>query len=64
MAYHWARLIELLHCAEKLKELLDDPDLQGKDLVVTGKRRNRTVAWVEAPRGTLFHNYEVDDNDD
>jgi NAD-reducing hydrogenase large subunit len=63
MAYHWARLIETLHCAEKIKELLDDPDLQGTDLVTSGKRRNRTVAWVEAPRGTLFHNYEVDDND-
>ena len=63
MAYHWARLIELVHSAEKIKELLDDPDLQGADLVRTGPRRNRTVAWIEAPRGTLFHNYEVDDND-
>ncbi|MCX5673356.1 MAG: Ni/Fe hydrogenase subunit alpha [Planctomycetota bacterium] len=63
MAYHWARLIELVHSAEKIKVLLDDPDLQGTDLVRTGERRRRTVAWLEAPRGTLFHNYEVDDND-
>jgi NAD-reducing hydrogenase large subunit len=63
MAYHWARLIELVHSAEKIKELLDDPDLQGSELVRTGPRRHRTVAWIEAPRGTLFHNYEVDDND-
>ena len=63
MAYHWARLIELVHSAEKIKELLDDPDLQGGDLVRTGARRHRAVAWIEAPRGTLFHNYEVDDND-
>ncbi len=63
MAYHWARLIELVHSAEKIKELLDDPDLQGGDLVRTGSRQHRTVAWIEAPRGTLFHSYEVDDND-
>ena len=63
MAYHWARLIELVHSAEKIKELLDDPDLQGADLVRSGPRRHSTVAWIEAPRGTLFHNYEVDDND-
>ena len=46
-----------------MKELLDDPDLQGTDRVTTGERRSRTVAFLEAPRGTLFHNYEVDDND-
>jgi NAD-reducing hydrogenase large subunit len=63
MAYHWARLIELVHSAEKIKVLLADPDLQGTDLVRRGARRRRTVAWIEAPRGTLFHNYEVDDND-
>ena len=63
MAYHWARMIELVHSAEKIKELLADPDLQGTDLVTTGKRRNRGVAWIEAPRGTLFHHYEVNDLD-
>jgi NAD-reducing hydrogenase large subunit len=63
MAYHWARLIETLHSAEKIKELLDDPDLQGKDLLTSGKRKSETVAIIEAPRGTLFHHYKVDDND-
>ena len=63
MAYHWARLVELVHAAEKVKQLLADPDLQGTDLVTSGTRRTRTVAWIEAPRGTLFHNYEVDAND-
>lgn len=63
MAYHWARMIELVHAAEKIKALLPDPDLQGTDLVVTGTRRNRGVAWIEAPRGTLFHHYEVNDLD-
>jgi NAD-reducing hydrogenase large subunit len=63
MAYHWARLIELLHSAEKIKELLDDSDLQGDDLVTSGERRNEGVGILEAPRGTLFHHYRVNDND-
>ena len=63
MAYHWARMIELLHSVEKIEELLHDPDLQGTDLVVRGERRREGVGLLEAPRGTLFHHYEVDDND-
>ena len=63
MAYHWARMIETLHSIEKIKELLHDKDLQGTDLVVKGKRRDETVAIVEAPRGTLFHHYKVNKDD-
>jgi NAD-reducing hydrogenase large subunit len=63
MAYHWARLIETLYSAEKIKELLNDPDLQKDDLLKTGKRRPEGIAILEAPRGTLFHHYRVDDND-
>jgi len=63
MAYHWARMIELLHSMEKIKELLHDPDLQGEDLVVKGERRSEAVGVIEAPRGTLFHHYKVNDKD-
>lgn len=63
MAYHWARMIEVLHAAEKIKELLNDPDLQGTDLMVKGDRRGESVGLIEAPRGTLFHHYQVDEND-
>jgi len=63
MAYHWARMIELLHSVEKIDELLHDPDLQGQDLMVTGTRRSEGVAIIEAPRGTLFHHYRVDEHD-
>jgi NAD-reducing hydrogenase large subunit len=63
MAYHWARMIELLHSVEKIDELLHDPDLQGEDLVVKGTRRSEGIAIVEAPRGTLFHHYRVNDDD-
>jgi len=62
LAYHWARLISMIHCAEKIKELLFDDDLQGTDLVVTGQRRPEGVAIIEAPRGTLIHHYTVDDH--
>lgn len=61
--YHWARLIEVLHAAEVIKDLLNDPDLQGNDLVVKSKRQSEGVGVIEAPRGTLFHHYKVDDND-
>jgi NAD-reducing hydrogenase large subunit len=63
MAYHWARLIETLHAAEKIKQLIDDPDIQGNNLVTSGDRRHEAVAILEAPRGTLFHHYKVNDKD-
>lgn len=63
MAYHWARMIELVHSAEKIKELLNDPDLQGTNLITQGEKQKRGVAWIEAPRGTLFHHYEINDYD-
>jgi NAD-reducing hydrogenase large subunit len=63
MAYHWARMIEALHAVEKIGDLLSDPDLQGSDLVVSGKRRTEGVGIIEAPRGTLFHHYRVGDDD-
>jgi len=63
LAYHWARMIELVHSAEKIQALLHDPDLQGTDLVATGPRREEAVGLIEAPRGTLFHHYVVNRND-
>jgi len=64
MAYHWARMIEALHAAEKINELLHDADLQGTDLVTEGERREEAVSLLEAPRGTLFHHYRVNDRDE
>jgi NAD-reducing hydrogenase large subunit len=60
---HWARLIELLHSAEVIKELLLDKDLQGTKLVKKGKRVPEGVGLIEAPRGTLFHHYRVNADD-
>jgi NAD-reducing hydrogenase large subunit len=59
--YHYARLIEILYSMERLEELLNDPDVLGSDLRITGNVTNREgVGVVEAPRGTLIHHYEVD----
>lgn len=63
MHMHWARLIETLHAAEVIKDLLNDSDLQGTDLVTKGKKVSEGVGLIEAPRGTLFHHYKVDKND-
>jgi NAD-reducing hydrogenase large subunit len=63
LAYHWARMIETLHSAEKIRDLLNDTDLQGNDLITKGERRDECIGLLEAPRGTLFHHYKVDKND-
>ncbi|HQI70246.1 MAG TPA: Ni/Fe hydrogenase subunit alpha [Bacteroidales bacterium] len=60
---HWARLIELLHSAEVIKDLLNDPDLQKNDLVTKGTKQKEGVGLIEAPRGTLFHHYRINDDD-
>ena len=43
--------------------ILADPDLQGTQLMACGQRRGEGVGIVEAPRGTLFHHYRVDERD-
>jgi NAD-reducing hydrogenase large subunit len=63
MHTHWARLIETLHSAEMIRDLLNDPDLQSDNLVAKGKKQHRGVGLIEAPRGTLFHEYTVNDDD-
>ena len=63
LAYHWTRMIEMLHAAEVIKELLHDDDLLSDDLMVQGERQMEGVGVIEAPRGTLFHHYQVDEND-
>jgi NAD-reducing hydrogenase large subunit len=63
MHSHWARLIEILHSAEKIKLLLADPDLMEGELVTKGNKHYEGVGLIEAPRGTLFHHYKIEDND-
>ena len=63
LGYHWARMIEMLHAAETIKDLLHDDDITGSDLMAGGERQERGVGVIEAPRGTLIHHYRVDGND-
>jgi NAD-reducing hydrogenase large subunit len=63
LAYHWARMIEVLHCMEVITELLDDPDVLTGELMSSGPRQRSGVGVIEAPRGTLIHHYEVGDDD-
>ena len=63
MHMHWARLIEILHSAEMMKELLNDPDIVSGELVIKGQKVNEGVGVLEAPRGTLFHHYEINGKD-
>ena len=63
LLYHWARLIELLHNAENAIRLLDDPEITSTDIrKKVEPRAARGIGCVEAPRGTLIHDYETDEN--
>ena len=61
--YHWARLIEIIYALERTAQLLDDPDITSTDIIVSAAPKNAEgVGVIEAPRGTLFHHYWVDEN--
>ena len=63
LLYHYARLIELVQCAEHMVELLEDSEITSTDVrAKLEPRAGRGVGCVEAPRGTLIHDYETDDD--
>jgi F420-non-reducing hydrogenase large subunit len=63
LANHWARVVELLYAAERMKELADDPDLTDPNVrTLPTEKPSEGVGVVEAPRGTLFHHYQSDEN--
>jgi NAD-reducing hydrogenase large subunit len=60
--YHYARLIEIMYGLERSRELLNHPDICGDDVIAeTYGIQPEGVGVIEAPRGTLFHHYVVDD---
>jgi F420-non-reducing hydrogenase large subunit len=63
LAAHWARLVELLYAAERMQELADDPEITDPNVrpVVTNTP-DEGIGCVEAPRGTLTHHYQTDEN--
>jgi F420-non-reducing hydrogenase large subunit len=61
LATHWARLIEALYAAERMVELLQDPEITGDHIRnVPTDVPEEGVGIVEAPRGTLIHHYQTD----
>ena len=63
LATHWARLIELLYAAERLVELVKDPEITNPNFrTIPTATPDEGVGIVEAPRGTLVHHYITDAN--
>ncbi len=61
--YHYARLIEMLFAVEKIEMLLNDPAILGQNIRARAMiNQEHGVGASEAPRGTLFHDYHVDEN--
>lgn len=61
--YHQARLIEILYCVERLEQLLNDPEILSKHVrAIARPNALEGVGAAEAPRGTLFHHYKIDEN--
>jgi NAD-reducing hydrogenase large subunit len=61
--YHYARLVEIIAGIERIEQMMDDPDLLSHHLRAdAGINKLEGVGVSEAPRGTLFHHYEVDEN--
>jgi F420-non-reducing hydrogenase large subunit len=62
LANHWARLIEMLYAAERMRELAADDQLLDPDYrVLPTATPTEGVGVVEAPRGTLIHHYQTDE---
>jgi len=61
LAFHWARLIELLYAAERTLELSRDEEITSKDLRNSPGNPGEGVGIIEAARGTLIHHYQLDE---
>jgi F420-non-reducing hydrogenase large subunit len=62
LAFHWARLIELLYAAEHALELSKDPEITSTKVRNTPGEPGEGVGIVEAARGTLIHHYVLDED--
>jgi len=62
LAYHWARLIELLYASERAVELVKDPEITSTNVRNKPGKPGEGVGVVEAARGTLIHHYVLDEN--
>lgn len=63
LATHWARLVELLYAAERMHELITDPEITDPNVrAPITEKPDEGIGCVEAPRGTLTHHYQTDEN--
>ncbi len=63
LTYHWARAIEALYAAERLVELAEDPEITSPHVRnIPEGIKGEGIAFVAAPRGSLIHHYEADEN--
>lgn len=63
LAMHWARVVELVYAAERLLELSRDPEVTSSEVrTIPTATPREGVGVVEAPRGTLYHHYQTDEN--
>ena len=60
MLFAYARIIELIYACEKARALLADPEIDGESRVEVKMREGHGFGHVEAPRGVLLHDYEID----
>jgi F420-non-reducing hydrogenase large subunit len=62
LAMHWARVIEIMYAAERVKELIEDPRITDTDVRnIPTDVVGEGIGQIEAPRGTLFHHYWTND---
>jgi F420-non-reducing hydrogenase large subunit len=63
LATHWARVVELIYAAERMLELVQDPEITSPEVrVIPTETPTEGVGQVEAPRGSLIHHYITDQN--
>ena len=62
LAFHWARLIELLYATERAQELIKDPEITSKKIRNPVGEPGEGIGVTEAARGTLIHHYKLDKN--
>ena len=61
--YHYARVVEILYCVERIEQLLNDPEILDTHVrAVANPNATEGVGVAEAPRGTLIHHYKIDEH--
>lgn len=62
LANHWARVVEMLQAAERIVELVNDPEITGENIrTLPTLKPVEGIGAVEAPRGTLIHHFKTDE---